>query len=88
MAIIKLCGLRTYADALLVNEVQPDYAGFIFAFGKRQITVETACNLSKVIKGSRLVGVFVNEQPARIQSRSLWMSYSCTVRKPMRNYAY
>ncbi|MCB6585645.1 phosphoribosylanthranilate isomerase, partial [Streptococcus gordonii] len=49
-------------------EVQPDYAGFIFAFGKRQITVETACNLSKVIKGSRLVGVFVNEQPARILS--------------------
>lgn len=68
MAIIKLCGLRTYADALLVNEVQPDYAGFIFAYGKRQITVETACNLSRVIKGSRLVGVFVNEQPARILS--------------------
>lgn len=63
MAVVKLCGLRSEEDAVLMNEVQPDYVGFVFAPGKHQISIATAIRLSSIIKYSRLVGVFVNEQP-------------------------
>lgn len=63
MAVVKLCGLRSEEDAVLMNEVQPDYVGFVFAPGKHQISAATAIRLSSILKYSRLVGVFVNEQP-------------------------
>ena len=49
-----------------MNEVKPDYVGFVFAPGKHQISAASACRLSNIIRYSRLVGVFVNEQPAVI----------------------
>lgn len=67
MAVVKLCGLRSREDAELVNEVRPEYAGFVFAPSKRQISPCSAYHLSKIIKYSKLVGVFVNESPAVIE---------------------
>lgn len=66
MAVVKLCGIKSEEDAALMNEVKPDYVGFVFAPGKHQISAASACRLSNIIRYSRLVGVFVNEQPAVI----------------------
>lgn len=63
MTKIKLCGIKSEDDIKVINEVLPDYIGFVFAEkSKRYISFDT----SKVLK-SRLdnrvkaVGVFVNE---------------------------
>ncbi|WP_312446197.1 phosphoribosylanthranilate isomerase [Lacrimispora sp.] len=58
---IKICGLTRREDILAVNVSKPDYAGFVFAPGKRRLTGPEA----KVLKELLLpeipaVGVFVN----------------------------
>jgi phosphoribosylanthranilate isomerase len=59
---IKICGLTGIEDIGYVNEVLPDYIGFVFAQSRRQIARETACRLKSSLD-SRIsaVGVFVNE---------------------------
>ena len=56
MAVVKLCGIKSEEDAALMNEVKPDYVGFVFAPGKHQISAASACRLSNIIRYSRLVG--------------------------------
>lgn len=63
MAKLKICGLKRVEDIEYVNELKPDYIGFILSEGfKRSIDFKTAQmlknNLSPDIKA---VGVFVNE---------------------------
>ena len=58
---IKICGLRRKEDIDYVNKLKPDYAGFIFAKSKRQVSVQQGMELAKkVTKGIKKVGVFVN----------------------------
>ena len=59
---IKICGLRTPADAAAVNAALPDYTGFIFVPGRRRyITPETAELLRQQLHPHiRPVGVFVD----------------------------
>ena len=65
---IKLCGLRREADVDCANECGPDYAGFVFAQGKRQVTPGKAAALRARLRESiRAVGVFVNEKPLRVR---------------------
>ena len=64
---IKFCGIRRPEDAAYVNEVKPDYAGFILAKSRRQITKEQAMELrSLILPEIPVVGVFVNEKPETI----------------------
>ena len=59
---IKICGLRRIEDIENVNNVLPDYIGFVFAESKRQINAETAAELKqKLDKRITAVGVFVNQ---------------------------
>ena len=39
---IKICGLRRLEDAQIVNAVQAQYGGFVFAKSKRQVTMAQA----------------------------------------------
>ncbi len=39
MTRVKMCGLRRKEDVAFVNQVQPDYAGFVLAPGKRQVSI-------------------------------------------------
>ena len=39
---LKFCGIRRPEDVAYVNEVKPDFAGFIFANTRRKITLEQA----------------------------------------------
>lgn len=61
MSRIKICGLTREEDIDHVNELKPDYVGFVFATSKRQVTPKEAIKLiEKLDKGIKKVGVFVN----------------------------
>ncbi|EXG83450.1 phosphoribosylanthranilate isomerase [Clostridium sp. ASBs410] len=58
---IKICGLTRREDILAVNTWKPDYAGFVFAPGKRRITGPKAQELRELLLPEiPAVGVFVN----------------------------
>lgn len=60
---VKICGLRRREDVSYVNESLPDYAGFVFAKSKRQVTQEQARELREILDPRvQAVGVFVNEE--------------------------
>jgi phosphoribosylanthranilate isomerase len=62
MAKVKICGLTRMEDVEAVNRHRPDYAGFVFAPGRRQLSPENARQLVERLDPSILsVGVFVNE---------------------------
>ena len=60
---VKICGLKRPEDIAVVNELHPDYIGFVFAdFSHRYVDKETAVILkSQLDPGIQAVGVFVNE---------------------------
>lgn len=67
---IKLCGLTRPCDIEAVNELQPDYIGFVFAKKSgRYVSPEKAEELKAMLApGIQAVGVFVNEEPEQIVS--------------------
>ncbi len=66
---VKICGLKTLEDIEYINEAMPDFAGFIFAKSKRQISFKQAAEMKyKLNKKIKSVGVFVNEDIINIIS--------------------
>lgn len=63
MTKIKLCGIKCEEDIKVVNEVLPDYIGFVFAGkSKRYISFDKAKKLKNQLDNRvKAVGVFVNE---------------------------
>lgn len=58
---IKICGLSRFSDIMAVNEVIPDYIGFVFAESSRRVSVDKARQLKGVLDHRiQAVGVFVN----------------------------
>lgn len=68
MAKIKICGLRREIDIDYVNELRPDYIGFILTDGfKRSISTDTAKRLkARLDKNIKAVGVFVDDDIDKI----------------------
>lgn len=70
MLKIKICGLSRVEDIQMVNELLPDYIGFVFAESKRQISEGQARKLKALLHPKiKAVGVFVNppmEQVVRL----------------------
>lgn len=67
MTKIKICGLKRIEDIEYVNEIKPDFVGFVFAGTKRKISDETAAILKeKLDKSIPSVGVFVNDSKEHI----------------------
>lgn len=63
MAKVKICGLKRLEDIILVNELMPDYIGFVFTKSKRQVDYNLACSLKRDLNREiQAVGVFVNEE--------------------------
>lgn len=61
MIHVKFCGIRREEDVQAVNRLRPDYAGFVFANSKRQITTELATRLKKQLDPeTKTVAVLVN----------------------------
>lgn len=73
MIKVKICGIKTKGEAEILNRWQPDFAGFVFAEGKRQISLEKAIELKATLSPQiKTVGVFVNaplEQAVRAAER-------------------
>ncbi|MDF2889203.1 MAG: Phosphoribosylanthranilate isomerase [Lacrimispora sp.] len=66
---IKICGLTRKEDVLAVNCYKPDYAGFVFAPGKRQLTPGHAELLrNDLLPEIPAVGIFVNSPADEIIS--------------------
>lgn len=60
---VKICGLRRAEDIAAVNELKPDYVGFVFAAGRvRRVSPEEALALKRLLDPAICaVGVFVDE---------------------------
>ena len=62
MVKVKICGLKRVEDAKMLNELRPDFAGFIFAPSKREFSLEQALEIRAALdEAIPAVGVFVNE---------------------------
>ncbi|WP_100065269.1 phosphoribosylanthranilate isomerase [Miniphocaeibacter massiliensis] len=68
MTKVKICGIKTLEDIEIVNELNPDYIGFVFAKSKRQIDKKKALELKERLnKNIKVVGVFVNSDITEIE---------------------
>lgn len=68
MTRIKICGITTEQEAGMVSECLPDYAGLVFAPGRRQLTLAQAKALAKHLHPRiRRAGVFVNQPRSFIE---------------------
>ena len=69
MVKIKVCGLKRPEDIDYVNELKPDYIGFVFAKSKREVTLEQAKGLAeKLDKDIKTVGVFLNRDIEEVKT--------------------
>lgn len=68
MTKVKLCGLTRECDIEAVNELKPEYIGFVFANkSKRYVSPEKAQKLKSLLnKDIQAVGVFVNEDVQKV----------------------
>lgn len=65
---VKFCGMKTIEDIVIINRYTPDYVGFIFAESKRQVSMQTASDLAKILDEKiKKVGVFVNTSLTQIE---------------------
>ena len=64
MTQIKICGIKRDEDVAYINELKPDYCGFIVNFPKshRSIDIGELESLAQAVsQGIKRVGVFVND---------------------------
>jgi phosphoribosylanthranilate isomerase len=68
MAKVKFCGLVHNDDVAAINELMPDYVGFVFwDKSKRNVSAGEAANLRGLLDaGIKTVGVFVDADPSFI----------------------
>ena len=68
MIRIKICGLSRACDIEAANRCRPDYAGFVFAKSRRQVTPREAAELRRLLDPGILpVGVFVNAPVSQME---------------------
>ena len=69
MTKIKLCGMTSMNDIEAVNQIRPDYVGFVFwPKSKRYISYGNALRLkNNLAKGIQTVGVFVDESLDQVE---------------------
>lgn len=61
MTKVKICGLSTAEAVETAVQAGADYIGFVFAKSKRQVSLEQAHELARLVTGpTKIVGVFVS----------------------------
>lgn len=66
---VKICGIKSLAEARLAVEAGASALGFVFAPSPRQVTPEEAAAICRELPPFvARVGVFVNEDPARVEA--------------------
>src|SRR4051794_24297563 len=72
MTFVKICGLQTIEHALAAADAGADMIGLVFAASRRRICPEQAALITEAVRAApgtgrvRMVGLFVNEAPARM----------------------
>ncbi len=68
MTKVKFCGLTRMEDIRIVNDLKPDYIGFVFfPKSRRNVDKEKAMELGQNLDPNiKAVGVFVDEEPEKI----------------------
>ncbi len=68
MTQVKICGLRTPDDVALVNQVKPDFAGFVLVPGRRRTVTEKELAALRLLLSPDIeaVGVFVNADATEV----------------------
>jgi phosphoribosylanthranilate isomerase len=68
MTKIKICGLNLHETIRHIGTLPVEYAGFVFAKSKRQVSAEYAGELGKLLPaGVQRVGVFVDASEAEVK---------------------
>lgn len=76
MTKLKICGIYREQDCQFMNEIQPDYVGFILGVAKshRNVDFQQFLNLEQRIQENiKKVGVFVNEKEEIIEKYSKYL---------------
>lgn len=74
MTKVKICGLTRKEDIEYVNELLPDYVGFVFAKSKRQVSLDKAKELINLLdKNIQTVGVFVDEDADKVKNTAEYL---------------
>ena len=70
---IKICGIKERENAAQVAALNVDFMGLIFAKSPRQVSLNSAKNLSELIQknGKKAIGVFVDESDEFIINSAL-----------------
>lgn len=69
---VKICGLSRKQDVDFVNQLLPDYAGFVFAESRRRVSVAEAERMAQdLAPAMKKVGVFVNAPPSFVQDAAV-----------------
>lgn len=64
---IKICGIKTTEEIEIMNQVKPDYIGFVFAKSRVQVSYKKASELKKLLNPEiRAVGVFLDHEESLI----------------------
>ena len=68
MTLVKICGIKTPAEARDVASLDVDFLGVIFAKSKRQVSVQTAREIADIAHraGKKCVGVFAGQSDCEI----------------------
>ena len=66
--LVKICGIKTPAEARDVASLDVDFLGVIFAKSKRQVSVQTAREIADIAHraGKKCVGVFAGQSDCEI----------------------
>lgn len=68
MTLVKICGIKTPAEARDVASLDVDFLGAIFAKSKRQVSAQTAREITDIAHeaGKKCVGVFARQSDCEI----------------------
>ena len=68
MTLVKICGIKTPAEARDVASLDIDFLGTIFAKSKRQVSAQTAREIANIAHaaGKKCVGVFAGQSDCEI----------------------
>ncbi len=59
---VKICGIKNFKEAEILNETMPDFGGFVFAKSKREVSYDVAFKIKEILDPKiKRVGVFVDK---------------------------